>query len=331
MIGIGGHGVEILGLLLLALAIDAYVGELPFLFRYVPHPVVLIGNTIGWFDRRLNRITRGERDRFWRGVATAAILTGAAVALGLGLQWLSTRSKLGLIVALFLMVTLVAQRSLYDHVEAVRRALAEDGLAAARIQVSRIVGRDPNQLDEHGVARAAIESLAENFSDGVVAPVLWTAVFGLPGLFLYKTANTLDSMIGHRSPRYEHFGKAAARLDDALNLVPARLSGLIIASAALFAPGARPLAALATMGRDAGSHRSVNAGWPEAAMAGALGLALAGPRRYPELVVNDPWIGGGRARATHQDIRRALNLYVIACLIDAGLVAALLTAALYLD
>jgi adenosylcobinamide-phosphate synthase len=138
-------------------------------------------------------------------------------------------------------------------------------------------------------------------------------------------------MIGHRTPHYEQFGKAAARLDDALNYLPARLAGLIIAAAALFAPGARPLKALRAMWEDAGKHRSVNAGWPEAAMAGALDLALAGPRRYPELVVNDPWIGGGRARATHHDIRRALHLYAIACLIDAGLVAAVLAAALYLQ
>jgi adenosylcobinamide-phosphate synthase len=331
MIGIGGHGIETLGLLLLALAIDAYVGELPLLFRYVPHPVVLIGRAIGALDRRLNRVSRSDRDRFRRGVATVAVLMAAAAAAGLALHWVFVRSKLGLIVALFLMVTLLAQRSLYDHVEDVRRALAGDGLPAARKAVSHIVGRDPNQLDEHGVARAAIESLAENFSDGVVAPVFWTVVFGVPGMLVYKTANTLDSMIGHRTPHYEQFGKAAARLDDALNYLPARLAGLIIAAAALFAPGARPLKAMSAMWQDAGKHRSVNAGWPEAAMAGALDLALAGPRRYPELVVNDPWIGGGRARATHHDIRRALHLYAIACLIDAGLVACVLAAALYLE
>jgi adenosylcobinamide-phosphate synthase len=329
MIGTGGHGVEVLGLLLLALVIDAYVGELPIIFRYVPHPVVLIGNAIGWFDRRLNRVGRSDRARFWRGVFTLAVLALAAAAIGLALSWVFARSKMALLAALFLMVTLLAQRSLYDHVERVRRALAAGGLEAARREVSHIVGRDPQQLDEHAVARAAIESLAENFNDGVVAPVFWTVFFGLPGMLVFKTVNTLDSMIGHRTPHYEWFGKAAARLDDALAFLPARLAGLIIALAALFAPGASPLRALLAMARDAGKHRSINAGWPEAAMAGALGLSLAGPRRYTELTVNDPWIGGGRARATHHDIAKALHLYIIACVLDAGLVAAVLAGVLY--
>jgi adenosylcobinamide-phosphate synthase len=155
------------------------------------------------------------------------------------------------------------------------------------------------------VARAAIESLAENFSDGVVAPVCWYVLLGLPGLFAYKMANTLDSMIGHRSPHYRAFGWAAARFDDALNLVPARLAGLLVSAAALFAKDARSGAALRVMLRDARKHRSPNAGWPEGAMAGALGLALAGPRRYAEGVVSDPWLGDGTARATVADIARA--------------------------
>jgi adenosylcobinamide-phosphate synthase len=168
-------------------------------------------------------------------------------------------------------------------------------------------------LDDHGVARASIESMAENFSDGVVAPVFWTILFGLPGLFVYKTANTLDSMVGHLSPRYRSFGWAAARLDDVLNFIPARLSGLLLAVAAGLTPQARAGAALRIMRRDAGKHRSPNAGWPEAAIAGALGLALAGPRRYPDRIVEDPWIGDGRARVTSADIYRALLIYVIAC------------------
>jgi adenosylcobinamide-phosphate synthase len=189
--------------------------------------------------------------------------------------------------------------------------------------VRHIVGRDPMSLDEHGVARAAIESLAENFSDGVVAPVLWTILFGLPGLFVYKTANTLDSMIGHLSPRYRSFGWAAARLDDVLNLAPARLAALLIAAAALVTPQTSSGAALRIMLRDAGKHRSPNAGWPEAAMAGALGLALAGPRRYAERVVADPWIGDGRARAVPTDMFRALLIYVVACALQGGAVVVL--------
>ena len=175
---------------------------------------------------------------------------------------------------------LVAQRSLYDHVAAVALALDRGGLAAGREAVRHIVGRDPSRLDAHGVARAAIESLAENFSDGVVAPVFWYLLLGLPGLFAYKMANTLDSMIGHKTPHYLAFGWAAARFDDLANLAPARISGVLIAAAAVFAEKGRPGRALAIMLRDGAKHRSPNAGWPEGAMAGALDLALAGPRHY---------------------------------------------------
>ena len=190
-----------------------------------------------------------------------------------------------------------------------RAALAQGGVPAGREAVRHIVGRDPASLDRHGVARAAIESLAENFGDGVVAPVFWYLVLGLPGLFAYKAANTLDSMIGHRTPHYRAFGWAAARFDDLLNLAPARLGGLLLAAAALFARDARPDRALWVMLRDARKHRSPNAGWPEGAMAGALGLALAGPRRYAEGMVSDPWVGDGTARAGVGDIARALRLF----------------------
>ncbi|HJU16520.1 MAG TPA: adenosylcobinamide-phosphate synthase CbiB, partial [Stellaceae bacterium] len=202
---------------------------------------------------------------------------------------------------------------------AVARALGRGGLAAGRQAVRHIVGRDPQRLDRHGVARAAIESLAENFSDGVVAPVFWYLLLGLPGLFAYKAANTLDSMIGHKGPRYRAFGWAAARFDDLMNFVPARISGLLLAAAALFAKNVRPDRAIVVMLRDARKHRSLNAGWPEGAMAGALGLALAGPRHYVDGVVADPWIGEGRARAAVPDILRALALYRLACLFEGGL------------
>src|SRR5690554_4671448 len=200
------------------------------------------------------------------------------------------------------MSSLVAQKSLYDHVAAVARGLEQGGLEGGRKAVSLIVGRDPESLDQAGVARAAIESLSENFSDAVVAPVFWAALFGLPGLLAYKAVNTADSMIGHRTPRHAAFGWAAARLDDAVNLIPARLAGLRIAGAALLLPGARAGNALRAMGRDAPRHRSPNAGWQEAAMGGALGLALAGPRRYGGQVVEDAWMGaGGRTDAGPAD------------------------------
>src|SRR5205814_3332750 len=213
----------------------------------------------------------------------------------------------------------LAPRSVYQHVAAVAAALASRGLAGGREAVRHIVGRDPMSLDRHGVARAAIESLAENFSDGVVAPVFWYLLLGLPGLFAYKMANTLDSMIGHRTPHYRSFGWAAARLDDILNLMPAPISGLLIAASAVLADRCRPDRALVIMIRDGRRHHSPNAGWPESAMAGALGLALAGPRRYPEGLVEDSWLGDGSARAATSDIVRALHLYRLACLIEGGL------------
>jgi len=307
-------------LLLLGLAIDAAFGDMPAVFRYLPHPVVLAGRAVTFFERKLNRPQRTERARRERGVVTVVLLVGGAAALGWAVQWVCRRSALGALAEALAIGILLAQRSLFQHVAAVAIALRQGGLPAGREAVSQIVGRDPARLDRHGVARAAIESLAENFSDGVVAPVFWYLIAGLPGLFAYKMANTLDSMIGHRSERYRAFGWAAARFDDLANLVPAPLSGLLLSCAALFAGDARPGQALATMLRDGRKHRSPNAGWPEAAMAGALGLALAGPRHYAEGAVNDPWIGAGTARAIPADIARALGLYRVACLLLAGMI-----------
>jgi adenosylcobinamide-phosphate synthase len=302
------------------LALDALFGEMPAIFRYVPHPVILAGRAIAFFDRKLNRETRSDASRRERGVVTVVVLVGGAALLGLAVQRLCRGSLLGAVVEAVLIAVLVAQRSLFEHVAAVASALATAGLAGGREAVRHIVGRDPTSLDAHGVARAAIESLAENFSDGVVAPVFWFLLLGLPGLFAYKMANTLDSMIGHRTPRYRAFGWAAARLDDVLNAVPALLSGLLLVCAALFGKKSRAGRALMIMLRDGRKHHSPNAGWPESAMAGALGLALAGPRRYPEGLVPDPWLGDGSARAATSDISRALQLYRFACLIEGGLV-----------
>jgi adenosylcobinamide-phosphate synthase len=313
-------GANCLLLLAVGLALDAWLGDMPALFAQVPHPVVLAGHAIAFFDRKLNREIRSEPIRRMRGIITVLALVGSAAALGLLAQLLCRGSIVGAAVEIVLIAVLVAQRSLYDHVADVARALERGGLLAGRGAVRHIVGRDPQRLDAHGVARAAVESLAENFSDGVVAPVFWYLLLGLPGLFAYKMANTLDSMIGHKTPRYHSFGWAAARFDDVLNLVPARLSGLLIVAAALFVEKARPGRAVAIMLRDARKHRSLNAGWPEGAMAGALGLSLAGPRHYPEGVVRDPWVGEGTARAASSDIVRALDLYKLACLIEGGLV-----------
>ena len=309
-------------LLLLAagLAIDAWFGDMPTLFSRVPHPVVLAGRAVAFFDRKLNRETRSEASRRGRGIVTVVALVGAAGTLGLAIEKLCDGTVVGTAVETLLIAVLVAQRSLHKHVTTVAEALDQGGLAAGRDAIRHIVGRNPIRLDVHGVARAAIESLAENFSDGVVAPVFWYLLLGLPGLFAYKMTNTLDSMIGHQTPHYRSFGWAAARFDDLSNLVPARISGLLIAGAALFAEKGRPGRALTIMLRDARKHRSPNAGWPEGAMAGALGLALAGPRRYPEGLVADPWVGDGTAQATTADVVRALSLYKLACLLEGGLV-----------
>lgn len=310
-------------LLLAALGIDACVGGRPGPFGVLPHPVRLIGALIERLEERLNDPLLGARRRWWRGGLTVLLVCAVSGGVGWAVAAVARELPVLLLVELALVVSLIAQRSLFDHVGAVARALRADGLAAGREAVAHIVGRDVQALDEQGVARAAIESCAENFSDGVVAPVFWYALAGLPGLLVYKAANTLDSMIGHRSERYLAFGWAAARLDDALNLIPARLAALLLAAAAAVLPKASGRRALAVMLRDAHRHRSPNAGWPEAAAAGALGLALGGPRRYGRDVAAEPWLGDGRPEATADDIGRMLRLYASACLLNAATVAAL--------
>lgn len=315
--------VDPLLLLLAALALDAAVGDPPALFQRVPHPVALLGKLIAALERGLNRAELSDGARRAGGIAAVLVVVASAAVVGVVLDRVAAAWPWGWAIEIAAIAVLVAQRSLYDHVAAVARALETEGLAAARAAVRHIVGRDSESLDEPGVARAAIESLAENFSDGVVAPVLWFLALGLPGLCAYKAINTLDSMIGHRSPRYRAFGWAAARLDDLANLIPARLAGVLIAIAAAVLPGAGAAGAARTMLRYARVHRSPNAGWPEAAMAGALDIGLAGPRRYGTETVDDPWVGGGSPAATAADIRCALRLFIVACLVEAAVVAVL--------
>ena len=309
-----------------ALLIEAALGYPDALFRAIRHPVVWAGTLIAALDRRWNRPALSAAARRRNGVAAVAVLVLAAtlpaglvqaVLLAL-LPWAAAIPLLALLAA-----SLPAQRSLEQHVRAVAEGLERGGLPAGRAAVSRIVGRDPERLDEAGVARAAIESLAENFSDGVVAPALWCGLLGLPGACLYKAVNTADSMIGHRTPRHEAFGWAAARLDDLINLPASRLTALWLLLAAALLPGADPAGAWRAVRRDARRHRSPNAGWPEAAMAGALGLRLAGPRIYGSVRVEDGWMGDGRAEATAADLRRALRLYRLACAIQLGVVLVL--------
>jgi adenosylcobinamide-phosphate synthase len=244
------------------------------------------------------------------------------IALACGFGWAVQRMIASpwsrLVVIGILAMPFVALRSLYEHVAAVARPLRAGDVAAARSAVAMIVGRDPDRLDEAAIARAAIESLAENTSDGVVAPVFWGALFGLPGIIGYKAINTLDSMIGHRTERHEAFGWAAARIDDVANFVPARLTGLLFA-----AIGGRPRQALACMANDGRKHRSINAGWPEAALAGALDVRLCGPRFYHGELAAEPWLNEGARDCGALDIVRGLRLYIraMACLV--GLLAIL--------
>jgi adenosylcobinamide-phosphate synthase len=309
----------------LALMIEAVVGYPDRLVHAIGHPVIWIGRLIGALDRALNREGMSDARRHAAGVAALVIIVGVSAAIALALERGLVRLPFGLLWAGILASTLIAQRSLYDHVSRVAEALETKSLAAAREAVAQIVGRDPDALDEAGIARAAIESLAENFSDGVVAPAFWLAAAGLAGGAVYKAINTADSMIGHRTPRYRAFGLAAARLDDLVNLPASRLAALLIVAAAAIGGKGTAEASRAVL-RDARRHRSPNAGYPEAAMAGALGLALAGPRVYGGVKVEDALMGRGRRDTTAADIGAALALYrrADALLIGlAGLVALL--------
>jgi len=303
-------------ILVLALIVEVVFGYPARLYAWIGHPVTWIGRLIDRLDRALNRGAWTGRQRRVAGVLALLLLLLATGLVTAALQiFLMMLGAAGLIVLALLASTLLAQRSLYEHVAAVSKGLREQGIQGGRDAVSMIVGRNPTSLDEAGVSRAAIESLAENFSDGIVAPAFWLGFGGLPGAALYKAANTADSMIGHRTPRHEAFGWAAARFDDLINLPASRLSAFLIIAAAALNRDASPAGALRAVWRDASHHRSPNAGWPEAAMAGALGLRLAGPRTYGDVRVEDRWMGDGRAEATAADIDRALALYRTACLL----------------
>jgi adenosylcobinamide-phosphate synthase len=319
-------GLPHLALLLAALLIEAAIGYPPGFFRTIRHPVVWCGALISWLDRVLNRPAWPAARRRAAGVAAVLLLLAATVIPTAILQAALFPADAGFVLLALFASALLASRSLHAHVGAVAEGLAEGGLTGGREAVSRIVGRNPAALDEAGVVRAAIESLAENFSDGVVAPAFWCALLGLPGMAGYKAVNTADSMIGHRTPRHEAFGWAAARLDDLVNLPASRLAALWLILAAAATRGASVAGAWRAVRRDAARHRSPNAGWPEAAMAGALGLRLAGPRVYGDTLVEDAWMGDGRAEAAPADLARALALYKRACTIQIATVALLLAA-----
>ncbi len=313
-------------LALVALAIEAACGYPQWLYRMLGHPVSWMGQLIAWCESTWNRTGDEFARRRLLGVVSLVVLLAVVAILSISFVFAVEHilpHPFSLVLLGLAASTLIAQRSLHTHVAAVADALDHHGIDEARRAVSMIVGRDPASLDVHGVSRAAIESLSENFSDGVVAPIFWLAVAGLPGTALYKAINTADSMIGHKSERYLAFGWAAARLDDLVNLPASRLSALWIAVAAGLLPNASGRDALKAVIRDASRHKSPNAGWPEAAMAGALGLKLAGPRIYGGVSVPDHWMGLGRAEADAADIRQALRIYRLACLVQAGVIAVL--------
>jgi adenosylcobinamide-phosphate synthase len=301
-------------ILVAAILLDAAIGDPRFFWRRVPHPVAVIGALISLLEQSLNRDRLPRWFRRALGAAAILIVALLSAAVGYALELILAAIPYGSVGSVVVVAVLLAGRSLYDHVSAVEKSFTS-GLEAARKAVAMVVGRDPGSLDESHICRAAIETTAENFSDGVIAPALWYLVLGLPGLLAYKAINTADSMIGHKSPRLADFGWASARLDDLVNLPASRLSGVLIAIVAPIT-GTPIRQAWHVMWRDASKHRSPNAGWPEAAMAAVLGIALAGPRRYHGVLVDDPFMnGGGRLDARPGDIRRGLRVYVAASVI----------------
>ena len=293
------------------LLFDLLIGDPAWLYRRIPHPIVFIGNFIGWLEKHFNKGIRSKEIQFLSGALVVLMTITLAGLVGYGITVLSLQIPASGLVIAVLASSLIACKGLYQAVAKVRDGL-NISLDAGRDAVRHIVGRDPDSLDEAGVARAGIESLAENFLDGTISPLFWFVLFGLPGLLIYKAINTLDSMIGHHNERYEYFGKFAARLDDGANYIPARLTGLLIAACSVFLPKTDVIAAFKILFQDAGKHKSMNAGWQEAAMAGALGISLAGPRQYGGKLTPDHWMNdAGRKDCSATDMSRALNLYAI--------------------
>ena len=303
-------------ILLLALILDWYFGEPVALWSRLSHPIVLFGKAVSFIDKRFNYAKDKPETQYKKGAISISLLLGSALMGAFLLEWfIGFLWIFGFLLELFIVFVLLAQKSLAEHVEAVAQGLKEDGLKGGRKAVAMIVGRDPSSLDKQGVSRAAIESLAENFSDGVVAPAFWYAVFGLPGIIVYKMINTADSMIAYRNEKYLWFGRVAAQIDDLANWLPARISAVLIALGAgmLNGMGAFKNAMIVAL-RDSGLHRSPNAGWPEAAMAGGADIALGGPRIYPEETVQQAYLNSsGKRDLGVKDIKQAIQIFALAC------------------
>ena len=296
-------------ILFFATLLDRLVGDPDAVWHRVPHPVVLIGRVIDFFDERMNDAAVSSAMRRRNGLLFLVGLVAASLVVGLGLSaFLALFGPIGFVAEIAVLSVFLAQKSLIDHVKAVGIALAEQGLAGGRAEVAKIVGRDVSVLSEAGVSRAAIESLAENASDGIVAPFFWYLVLGLPGVLAYKAVNTADSMIGHLNDDYRDYGWASAKFDDLLNWAPSRITAWLLLRIGI-RNGDDRQQAMADVRHDASLHRSPNAGWPEAATAISLGIALGGPRRYGDLIVDAPYLNpGGRKEAGRADIDAALHV-----------------------
>ena len=305
-----------------ALVIEYFVGYPQNLQRAIGHPVEWIGKLISYLDEGLNDPDAEDRDQRNHGIFAVIALCIIVGVPAFIVEKLLLSFHYGWVVNILLATAFIAQKSLRDHVTTVAHTLPHS-ILSARQEVAKIVGRDPSNLDESGIAKAALESLAENTADGIAAPIFWFAIAGLPGIVIYKAINTADSMIGHKSEKYLHFGWAAAKLDDLVNLPASRLTGLMFATAAWFKSKTRALSALNAMWRDAGKHQSPNAGWPEAAMAGALDLKFGGPRQYDGELVQLAYMGDGRSQMTAKDIDEGLELYDRALFILMAVVALL--------
>ncbi|MFT6557199.1 adenosylcobinamide-phosphate synthase CbiB [Sneathiella sp.] len=300
-----GHSFgNVLVSVLLAIIIDSFFGWPDFLFKILSHPVVWIGRLIKTLDTRLNIPEKSPSVLRFMGILTLLITTTVTLAITLFIWLVLPAGPFGILINALLIWPLLAIHSLHQHVDNIRAPLAKNNLEKARMAIAMIVSRDPKTLDQSAICRAATESLAENTSDGVIAPLFWACLFGLPGIGFYKAVNTLDSMIGYKNEKYLHFGWASARFDDLVNLIPARLTALLF----LLASGA-PLKGLKCIKNDAGKHRSPNAGWPESAMAGALDIRLSGPRLYDGVMTEDQWVNDGKPDPDHLSLGRALALY----------------------
>ena len=309
--------------LLAAMVLNGYVAG-PLARLLPPGPAALATRFAGWLDRKLNRPERGDTTRLVRGALVVVVMAAAALALGEFLHLLARNLPYGWGLEGLALAACLKVRKPWQQVRGVRHALARQGLEAGRLALAGLTRRDPAYFDDHAVARAGIEALCKHLNQRVVAPAFWYILLGLPGALLWVVVDGVDEAIGHRSPRYEQFGRLAARVCDVLNLLPARFTGLIMVIAAAFLGSAKPVVAFKTLFRDARYHRSVNTGWPEAAMAGALGLALGGPYRDGDITVREVWIGQGRARATLTDIDRALALSALAGLVFVGFICVLM-------